>query len=218
MTTISTVLLLFVALTTTIRAFIVHPDEIEFLESLYNAWGGKNIPGRRFSNWNFTKNAGGNQVVPPCQNQPGLEWEYLSCNFGATTAFVTAFDYTDTIDDTFVLSSTIPARISSMTGLVSFTISNQALRGTIPDGISSLTALTTLDLSGNSLSGTIPEDLSDSLTSLSLADNHFGGTLGANLTHLTNLGTLYLQGNSMSGSLPSAFLSKFPTLQFMSLG
>ena len=105
------------------------------------------------------------------------------------------------------LSGSLPSSLSSLTGLLGLTLSNNKLSGTIPPGIGSLTSLKALTLSGNSLTGTVPPSMGSltNLQTLFLYSNLLTGTLPPSLGSLAALTFLYAFSNQLSGSIPSTF-------------
>ncbi len=95
---------------------------------------------------------------------------------------------------------------------------NESLNGTIPAGLSSLTGLKALYLAFNQLTGTIPAELGTmtSLTHLGLLNNRLTGQIPAELRNLTNLRQFALQNNQLTGSIPT-WLGDLPRLQILNL-
>ncbi len=95
---------------------------------------------------------------------------------------------------------------------------NESLNGTIPAGLSSLTGLKALYLAFNQLTGTIPAELGTmtSLTHLGLLNNRLTGQIPAELRNLTNLRQFALQNNQLTGSIPP-WLGDLPRLQILNL-
>lgn len=95
-----------------------------------------------------------------------------------TLALVTSFDLSSN-----KLSGSIPAEMTSLTGLIVLNLSDNCLSKGIPERIGNLVNLDTLDLSKNQLSGIIPSSLAS----------------------IPRLGHLNLSYNNLSGEIPKGF-------------
>ncbi|RVW13446.1 Receptor-like protein 12 [Vitis vinifera] len=92
------------------------------------------------------------------------------------------------------LSGSIPAEISSLSGLRFLNLSENHLIGRIPEKVGSMETLESLDLSRNHLSGAIPESMTNLsfLDHLDLSYNNLLGTIPSStqlqaLTHIASL-------------------------------
>ncbi|MBD2703801.1 hypothetical protein IC229_24355 [Spirosoma sp. BT702] len=106
------------------------------------------------------------------------------------------------------LVGTIPASLSTLTGLVNLQVgNNNGLTGGIPSGIGSLTTLQELNLSQTSLGGSIPASLGQlsQLQYLYLNQSGLTGPLPASLSNLTSVQSLILANNQLSGCFPSSY-------------
>ena len=95
---------------------------------------------------------------------------------------------------------------------------NESLNGTIPAGLSSLTGLKALYLAFNQLTGTIPAELGTmtGLTHLGLMNNRLTGQIPVELRNLTNLRQFAFQHNQLTGSIPT-WLGDLPRLKILNL-
>ncbi|MCO5575715.1 hypothetical protein L7F22_029518 [Adiantum nelumboides] len=99
-------------------------------------------------------------------------------------------------------SGSIPSSYRNMSTLIKLSLRNCNLTGTIPD-LSALSSLKYLDLSNNQLTGRLPANLSQTLTTISLAYNELDGELPAIYYELRGLEILFLQNNSLDGNVTS---------------
>ncbi|KAG2310525.1 hypothetical protein Bca52824_022082 [Brassica carinata] len=140
------------------------------------------------------------------------------------------------------LSGELSEKLSNLSGLKSFLISENRFSGVIPDVFGNLTHLEHLDVSSNKFSGKFPSSLSEctklkvldlrnnSLTGsvdlnftefqdlcvLDLASNHFSGPLPDSLGHCSKMKILSLAKNEFTGKIPDTF-KNMKSLLFLSL-
>ncbi|KAF8102855.1 hypothetical protein N665_0191s0006 [Sinapis alba] len=140
------------------------------------------------------------------------------------------------------LSGELSEKLSNLTALKSFLISENRFSGVIPDVFGNLTHLEHLDVSSNKFSGKFPSSLSqcsklkvldlrnNSLTGsvdlnftgfqdlcvLDLASNHFSGHLPDSLGHCSKMKILSLAKNEFTGKIPDTF-KNLKSLLFLSL-
>ena len=101
------------------------------------------------------------------------------------------------------LTGSIPERISLLTSLKEFRMSNNQIGGKIPS-FANLQKLEDLQLQQNYLKGTIPSWLSDnrSLKRIDLHDNYLTGSIPVPLARIAHLQILNLSINSFTGTFP----------------
>ncbi|KAI5076459.1 hypothetical protein GOP47_0008524 [Adiantum capillus-veneris] len=97
-------------------------------------------------------------------------------------------------------NGSIPSSYMNMPGLVKLSLRNCNLMGTIPE-LSALSSLKYLDLSNNQLTGELPANISQTVTTIILADNLLDGELPAIYYELKSLEILYLQNNDLDGTV-----------------
>ncbi|KAG2275322.1 hypothetical protein Bca52824_057877 [Brassica carinata] len=116
------------------------------------------------------------------------------------------------------LSGELSERLSNLTALKSFLISENRFSGLIPDVFSNLTQLEHLDVSSNKFSGKFPSSLSQcsKLKVLDLRNNSLSGSIDLNFTGLSDLCVLDLASNHFSGHLPES-LGHCPKMNILSL-
>ncbi|KAH1128169.1 hypothetical protein GLYMA_06G296800v4 [Glycine max] len=104
-------------------------------------------------------------------------------------------------------TGSIPASLSTLTGLTDMSLNENFLTGEIPDAFQSLTQLINLDLSQNNLSGKLPPSMDNllALTTLRLQNNQLSGTLDV-LQDLP-LKDLNVENNQFAGPIPPKLLS-----------
>ena len=105
------------------------------------------------------------------------------------------------------LNGTIPASLSSLRNIISFSVGGNQLTGTIPPWLSNWKKTTSLLLSNNRFTGSIPPELGDctSLRTLALDNNNLVGEIPSSLCNALNLDTLSLNENNLSGTLSATF-------------
>ena len=111
-----------------------------------------------------------------------------------------------------VLTGSIPKRISLLTSLKEFRMSNNQLGHKIPS-FANLQKLEDLQLQLNYLKGTIPSWLSNnrSLKRIDLHDNNLTGTIPVPMARIMHLQILNLSINSFTGTFPPA-VATIPSL------
>ena len=116
------------------------------------------------------------------------------------------------------LSGTIPADLSSLTGLTQLSIFDTQLTGPIPPELGNLTNLTSLNLFKNRLTGSIPKELNrlTNLESLELYGNQLTGPIPTGFGSLNNLEALHLDTNQLTGLIPPE-LGRLTNLQWLTL-
>ncbi|KAF8090414.1 hypothetical protein N665_0477s0019 [Sinapis alba] len=116
------------------------------------------------------------------------------------------------------LSGELSERLSNLTALKSFLISENRFSGGIPDVFGNLTQLEHLDVSSNKFSGEFPSSLSQcyKLKVLDLRNNSLSGSVDLNFTGFHDLCVLDLASNHFSGHLPDS-LGHCPKMKILSL-
>ncbi|XP_073036581.1 uncharacterized protein [Primulina eburnea] len=116
------------------------------------------------------------------------------------------------------LTGVIP-RLSNLSKLELFNISENHLYGTLPQEIGNLSSLQMFVTGSNQLTGSIPYWLFNlsSLQMIDLTNNSFSGKIPKNLCeNLPELSTLRVSYNILSGVIPS-YINKCQFLQYLSL-
>nr|DAD46272.1 TPA_asm: hypothetical protein HUJ06_004502 [Nelumbo nucifera] len=112
------------------------------------------------------------------------------------------------------LTGSLGYKLSSLTSLTYFDLSNNNLKDSIPYQLPP--NVLHINLAGNSFTGTVPYSISQmlNLKYLNLGHNQLSGQLSDMFGHLTRLQFLDLSFNSLSGNLPQSFetLSSLSTL------
>ena len=103
------------------------------------------------------------------------------------------------------LSSTIPERISTLTGLRTLNIPANSISGTLPKGIKECTMLRTLIVNKNNLTGTIPDEICHlrQMHTLMVAENEFR-RFPSCLGNMTSLEVAVLHSNIFAQALPDS--------------
>ncbi|CAN7122345.1 unnamed protein product [Brassica rapa subsp. narinosa] len=116
------------------------------------------------------------------------------------------------------LSGELSEKLSNLTALKSFLLSENRFSGEIPDVFGNLTHLEHLDLSSNKFSGHFPSSLSQcsKLKVLDLRNNSLTGSIDLNFTEFQDLSVLDLASNHFSGHLPDS-LGRCSKIKILSL-
>ena len=99
-----------VCITSAQTVYTVPLPQTEFLHLCYESWGASNAGASQFRNWNFTKDGSDKYAVScagPSSNESSGAWDYVTCEYGTSTAKIIGFEYTPD-SGSFVLSGTIP--------------------------------------------------------------------------------------------------------------
>jgi hypothetical protein len=170
----------------------------------------------------------------------------LSDNISNALSVLSEFDTLEEVDlSNNMLVGSIPAQLSSLSGLTTFDVSYNTLNGPIPWALVSWaiarrlqldvrgnkltlpnditeeggrTLVTSVDVSGWGLTGTIPVQLSSlsALAVLNLGNNVLTGTIPAQLSSLSGLTVFDLSYNTLRGPIPSS-LGSLTALQVLRL-
>ncbi|CAH8386871.1 unnamed protein product [Eruca vesicaria subsp. sativa] len=116
------------------------------------------------------------------------------------------------------LSGELSEKLSNLTALKSFLVSENRFSGVIPDVFGNLTQLEHLDVSSNKFTGNFPSSLSQctKLKVLDLRNNSLSGSVDLNFTGFLDLCVLDFASNHFSGNLPDS-LGYCPKMKILSL-
>ncbi|CAI6005573.1 unnamed protein product, partial [Closterium sp. NIES-65] len=115
--------------------------------------------------------------------------------------------------------TSLPNKLSLLTGLTSLNASGIGLTGPFPPSVLNLPSLVYLNLSNNYISGSIPDKLTSflNLEALSLESNRLQGDVPGKLLTLPVLKTLILRSNALTGITPPGPI-RAPFIEILDLG
>jgi hypothetical protein len=147
--------------------------------------------------WNFSGDP------RPCTQR----WQGVTCTYEA--APLPQYFISEIMLSERNLRGPLPASISLLSGLASFSVAFNFIDGTIPTQLGSLPHLRHLDLFSNFLSGTIPASLTQlhNLSFLDLGGNILDGTISSNFGQLSNLTSFSAHVNYLTGTVPAALVN-----------